>query len=107
MNLTTTRRHAALLGLGIAAQIALASSDPKKIEPVSLSPFVVNISGSEIGRYASLESISAGRVRTNIMDLSQSVSVITSDLIQDVAAGRVLDAAKYFSGVGESTLPTS
>ncbi|MEJ1971081.1 MAG: TonB-dependent receptor plug domain-containing protein [Lacunisphaera sp.] len=38
------------------------------------------------------------------MDSSQNVSVITSEMIEDVAAGRLLDATKYIAGISESTL---
>src|SRR6185436_17073022 len=41
------------------------------------------------------------------MDSSQNVSVITSELIQDVGAGRLLDATKYIAGISESTLPNA
>ena len=88
---------------------AAASSQQKneKEEVVVLSPFLVNSSDSTVGRYTSLESTSAGRVRVNLMDSSQSVSVITSEVIQDVAAGRLMDAVKYIAGVSESTLPNA
>ncbi len=76
-------------------------------EVVKLSPFLVSASGSDIGRYTSLESTSAGRVRVNIMDSSQNVSVITSEMLTDVGAGRILDATKYIAGITESTLPNA
>lgn len=80
---------------------------PEDKEVVELSPFHVSGANASDGRYTSLESTSAGRVRLNIMDSSQSVSVITSDLIQDVGAGRLMDAVKYIAGVSESTLPNA
>ncbi|HEX2862732.1 MAG TPA: TonB-dependent receptor plug domain-containing protein, partial [Lacunisphaera sp.] len=93
----------------LAAQTAPATpaQNPDKEEVVHLSPFLVSSADTNVGRYSSLESTSAGRVRLNIMDSSQSVSVITSELIQDVAAGRLMDAVKYISGVSESTLPNA
>lgn len=95
----------------LAAQTAPATPQAQekkgKDEVIVLSPFLVNSSDSAVGRYTSLESTSAGRVRLNIMDSSQSVSVITSEVIQDVAAGRLMDAVKYISGVSESTLPNA
>lgn len=89
----------------LAAQTTPApATTPPKEEVVQLSPFMVSASDTSAGRYTSLESTSAGRVRLNLMDSSQSVSVITNEMIQDVAAGRLLDAVKYISGVTESTL---
>lgn len=79
---------------------------PEDDEVVKLSPFMVSASG-DIGRYTSLESTSAGRVRINIMDSSQNVSVITSEMLTDVGAGRILDATKYIAGITESTLPNA
>ncbi|HEU5080641.1 MAG TPA: TonB-dependent receptor [Opitutaceae bacterium] len=75
-------------------------------ELVELSPFFVK-SGNSEGRYTSLESTSAGRVRVSIMDSSQNVSVITSEMLTDVGAGRILDATKYIAGISESTLPNA
>src|SRR5688572_6920998 len=62
---------------------------PAKDEVVQLSPFMVSAADTNVGRYTSLESTSAGRVRVNIMDSSSNVSVITSEMLQDVAAGRI------------------
>jgi iron complex outermembrane receptor protein len=95
--------------LSLAAQTTPTASPaaPAKEEVIQLSPFLVSSSDSSVGRYTSLESTSAGRVRLNLMDSSQSVSVITSELIQDVAAGRLMDAVKYIAGVSESTLPNA
>lgn len=87
----------------LAAQPAPASTE-KKDEVVVLSPFTVSAAAQTVGRYTSLESTSAGRVRVNIMDSSSNVSVITSEMIQDVGAGRLLDATKYIAGISESTL---
>jgi len=99
---------AVLAGPGpLAAQTTPPAAEPKEDELLNLSPFQVSASASDAGRYASLEATSAGRIRTNIMDSSQSVSVITSELIQDIAPGRILEAAQYVAGVTESTLPNS
>lgn len=110
----STSKHIVVLAflagtLPLAAQTAPASTNqaPAKEEVVELSPFLVSSSDTSVGRYTSLESTSAGRVRLNIMDSSQNVSVITSELIQDVAAGRLMDAVKYIAGVSESTLPNA
>lgn len=91
----------------LAAETAATGSDPGQDRPVNLSPFVASASAAGFGRYGSLESTSAGRVRTDIMDSPQSVSVITSEVLQDVAPGRIVDAARYVAGVSDSTLPTS
>lgn len=72
-------------------------------ETVVLSPFV--ITGEQEGRYHPTETTSGGRVRVSLFDAPQSVSVVTRELVEDVAATRLLDALQYISGVTESTIP--
>ena len=72
-------------------------------DTVTLSPFVV--SAEQLGRYQSTEATSGGRVRVNVFDAAQSISVIPLDLMLDISSNRVLDAAKYVSGITESILP--
>jgi len=74
-------------------------------ETVVLSPFSVR--ATETGRYQAAEATSGARVRVSLFDTTQSVSVVTRDLIEDIGAGRILDAAKYVSGVYESTIPNA
>ena len=91
----------------LPAETTANASDTREGDLVQLSPFTVSATASSAGRYTSLEAISAGRVRMDIMDLSQSVSVITSEMLADVAGGRVVDTTRYVAGVSDSTLPTS
>ncbi len=107
-------KHLAALAIFASAGSLLAQTPPAASqnaptddEVVKLSPFLVSASGEDVGRYTSLESTSAGRVRVNIMNSSQNVSVITSEMLTDVAAGRILDATKYIAGITESTLPNA
>lgn len=72
-------------------------------EVVVLSPFV--ITDTQTGRYQPTETTSGGRVRVNLFDAPQSVSVVTRELVDDVGATRLLDALQYISGVTESTIP--
>src|SRR5688572_3287567 len=96
----------ATVGSLAAQQAAPAVSPATDDEVVRLSPFLVS-GDAAVGRYTSLEATSAGRVRVNIMDSSQNVSVITSEMLSDVGAGRILDATKYIAGISESTLPNA
>jgi len=73
-------------------------------EIVRLSPFAVQESG-DLGRYQAVEATSGSRVRMNLMDSPQSISVVTSEFIADVGAGKVIDAAKYMSGIGIGSNP--
>jgi iron complex outermembrane receptor protein len=81
------------------------SATTEEKETVMLSPF--EVSTRQTGRYQSTEATSGGRVRTDVFEAPQSVSIITRELIDDVGADRILDAAKYVSAITESTFPTS
>lgn len=82
------------------------SENPERIadETLVLSPFVVSVD-SAADRYQPTEATSGGRVRVNIFDSPQNVSVIGGEVINDVGATRILDAMKYVAGVSESSLP--
>lgn len=87
-----------------SAQPAVDSPRPPTDDAtVVLTPFTVEASPS--GRYQADESISGGRIRTNIMESAANIQVITSQLIEDTGAMRILDVAKYASGVTESVVP--
>lgn len=76
-----------------------------KEDAVVLSPFTVTSTAS--GRYQATESTSGSRVRVSLFDSTQAVSVVTRDLIEDIGAARIVDAAKYVAGVYESTIPNA
>ena len=106
MNASHSARSLALaLCLAPAALLAQSTAPAAKEETVVLSAF--SVSAATTGRYQATEATSGSRVRISLMDSTQSVSVVTRELIEDVGAGRVLDAAKYVSGVVESTIPNS
>jgi iron complex outermembrane receptor protein len=73
-------------------------------EVLQLSPFTVSSSQGS-NRYQPTEATSGGRVRVNIFDSTQNVSVIGGEVLRDVAAARILDAMKLVPGVSESSLP--
>jgi len=69
---------ALMLGLAVTtyAQQTSAQNDE---EIVRLSPFSVQES-ADIGRYQAVEASSGTRVRMNLMDSTQSISVVTSPM---------------------------
>ncbi len=70
-----------------------------------LTPFTVQ-ANPNAGRYSASEATSGGRIAVKLSDSTQSVAVITRDLIEDTAALRILDSVVYaVSGVTESTIP--
>ena len=107
-----------LLALGVMCPDALLAQAPTPPTPepasapapatdqvIELSPF--QVSGEKVERYQATEATSGTRVRMSLLDSSQSMAVVTRDLIDDIGAGRVLDAAKYVAGVYESTIPNA
>ncbi|AOS44359.1 Ferrichrome-iron receptor precursor [Lacunisphaera limnophila] len=68
-------------------------------EVVVLSPFTVSAESAD--RYRAGEAISAVRVRAPLLDTASSISVITRDMIDDLAPGRVFDVTRYVAGVQE------
>ncbi|MFT3868768.1 MAG: TonB-dependent receptor [Nibricoccus sp.] len=101
------------LALGAFCPAALFAQTTTQTKPAApagddvilLSPFTV--SDFATGRYQAADAVSGTRMRIPLMDSSQSISVITGDLIADIGAGRVVDAAKYVSGITESTIPNA
>ncbi len=83
------------------APAAPAATAPKDV--VELPKFI--ITEQPVNPYVSKQALSGTRVATNIADIPQTVSVVTSDFIKDTMSQRMLDAAKYITPVVESTLP--
>ncbi|KXU34998.1 hypothetical protein AXK11_07480 [Cephaloticoccus primus] len=75
-------------------------------EVVRLSPFAVT-ENANIGRYQAAEATSGTRVRMDLMDSTQSISVVTNEFMQDIGTDRLLDAVKYVAGIGASTQPNA
>jgi len=98
---------ASTLILALAApSYAQSISDKDDDKIVQLSPFSVQES-ADMGRYQAVEATSGSRIRMDLMDSTQSISVVTNEFMQDVGTGRMLDAAKYVSGIGEGGDPNA
>jgi len=85
-------------------QQTLGQSEEEEI--VRLSPFSVQ-ENADIGRYQAIESTSGSRIRMDLMDATQGISVVTNEFMQDIGASRLLDALKYSAGIGESYIPSA
>jgi len=82
---------------------------PDAVEPASTSDKVIELSVFEVNaekpnRYQAADSTSGGRVSTEIFLSPQTVNVVTSDLIKDVAAKSMVDALKYVPGVSQNII---
>lgn len=108
MKTTLHRTHlvlsaaAALTLLGAPCVHAQTPGTPKE-EVVTLPEFTITERAAN--EYVSKQALSASRVAMPIQDLPQTVSIVTSQFIQDSMSFRLLDAAKYVTPVVESTLP--
>jgi len=83
------------LAVSTHAQETPAQSDD---EIVHLSPFSVQET-ADMGRYQAAQVSSGTRIRMDLMDSTQSVSVLTNEFMNDVGTTRVHDAVKYVAGI--------
>jgi len=88
-----------------AASPAAAAAADNDADIVTLSVF--EVSSSAPARYQAAESAAGGRISASIMDTPTTVTVLTSDFLNDVGGTRVLEAAKYVAGVSEATIPNA
>ncbi len=86
----------------VAAQTAPAPSETKD-DVVVLSAF--EVSSEATSRYQVTQATSGGRLSVSLQDTPGSISVITSELLLDVGATRLLDAVKLVPGVTEGITP--
>ncbi len=88
----------------LAAQTAAPAATPvaapaAKDDVIELSPF--SVSADNVDRYRAADAVSAVRVRAALIDTPSSISVVTRDMMDDLAPNRVFDVTKYIAGVQE------
>ncbi len=93
---------ALLLGAGPAAFGQATAPAKDKDETIALPQFT--ITENAVNPYQSSQALSASRVAMPIQDIPQTISVVTSDLIQDSMGQKMLDVAKYVTPITESSL---
>ena len=82
-----------------AAAVAPQAPPPGSDDVVVLSEFTVSAQTPD--RYRSADAISAVRVRAALIETPSSISVITRDMMDDLAPTRIFDATRYIAGVQE------
>lgn len=89
-------RLTAALAAFLAAELAAQSAPlpPAVDEPVTLSPFEVT-STRDTG-YTATNSLAGGRLVSPIQEMASSVSVLTREFLDDIAATDLQTAANYF-----------
>ncbi len=89
--------RAAVVGLLVAAQglaqTAAPAPDPRKDEPIELSPFVVE-STLETG-YQATSTLAGTRLNTNLKDVGAAVSVYTPEFLADIGVSKIEDILTY------------
>ncbi len=81
------------------ARTGKADVDSGKSELVSLPEFTV--SSERTDPYRATDAISAVRVRAPLLDTASSISVLTRDVIDDLAPTRIFDVTRYVAGIQE------
>src|SRR5690606_8384931 len=76
-----------------------AASSSAEGDVVELSAF--NVSAEPEDRYRAGDAISAVRVRAPLLDTPSSISVVTRDMMDDLAPTRMFDAVRYIAGAQE------
>lgn len=76
------------------------SSDTNEI--VKLPDFTVSSTAGNA--YNATDSLSATRIRSDILQTPVTINVITREFLDDIGAQSILDAAQYISGVGAGRL---
>jgi iron complex outermembrane receptor protein len=90
----------ALSALPLSAQTSAApAATSAGDEVVELSPFTVSAENAD--RYRAGDAISAVRIRAALIDTPSSISVITREMMDDLAPNRVFDVTRYIAGVQE------
>ena len=69
---------------------------PSTEEAVQLSPFEVNAAADQ--GYAATSTLAGTRLRTDLRDVAGSISVITKDFMNDIAANNLGDLLAYTAG---------
>jgi outer membrane receptor protein involved in Fe transport len=90
---------AAFAATGYATESAPAAAVPD--EAVTLSPF--QVSSTRDTGYTATNTLSGGRISTPLQELASSVTVLTRELLDDIAATDLLGAANYFTNAVPGT----
>jgi len=80
----------------LEAQTPANPVTPAKEEVVVLSPFEVN-AGSDTG-YRASGTLAGTRLRTDLRDVAASISIVTKDFMNDIAANTLDDLLTYTAG---------
>lgn len=83
--------------ISVATVLAQTLPTPKDEEVVALPAFAVT-ENKDVG-YLATNAFSGTRIATSSMEIPQSIGVVNRELIEDIGAQSVVQAARYISGV--------
>ncbi|NUU02357.1 TonB-dependent siderophore receptor [Herbaspirillum robiniae] len=92
------RHHLLAVGLVSVNSMASAQGVPADAEPAAL-PEISVTSSTDAKSYKATSSSGATRTDTPLMEVPQSVRVMTAQQIEDVGAVRLADTVEYVSGI--------
>lgn len=102
-------RHAlisALLALSSVGSVLAQQTAPtpaaKDEEIVTLPMF--SVSSTHANSYRATDSLSAARIRGELIDTATTINVITREFLDDIGANSMFDATQYVSGIGNGRL---
>ncbi|MGH8020777.1 MAG: TonB-dependent siderophore receptor [Opitutaceae bacterium] len=87
----------------LSAQTSSASDSEDQEEVIALSQF--EVTADQDSGYASTNAVGGTRFNTAIVNVPQSVIVLNQELMEDIGALSVIDAAQYVSGVSTTAGP--
>ena len=94
------RLQAAIFSILATAAVHAASADDSAASEPTPLPHVTVLGEHESDGYLNDRSRTATRTDTALIDVPQSVSVVTRDLIQDQSMQSLMDVARYVPGAG-------
>ena len=94
------RLQAAIFSILATAAVHVASADDAAAGAPTPLPHVTVLGEHESDGYLNDRSRTATRTDTALIDVPQSVSVVTRDLIQDQSMQSLMDVARYVPGAG-------
>lgn len=100
-NSFSLRTGVALLAALLAGSVQAATATAKEEAAVQLGAF--EVSSKSVGPYQVSEVTSGGRIRTDIFDSTQGISVITRELMQDMGASDALNALQLLAGISNNS----
>ncbi len=97
--------HQLAIGVFSLPAVAQQATPPTRSEGEIIVLSAFEVSAGAAARYQATQATSGGRLSVSLMDTPGSIAVVTSDLLRDVGATRLLDAVKLVPGVTEGITP--